>query len=83
MSSTYFFDKERFKPIITSFLNSNCDFNAMPIIHLKPMRIFIYENIPNLWVSDGYHFFEALFTKDAINDFRKFSSNAKFSSLRD
>lgn len=36
-----------------------------------------------MWVSDGYHFIEAHFTKESISEFRKNYSHMKFSSLRD
>jgi hypothetical protein len=47
------------------------------------MRLFVQEDIPSNWLSDGKQFIEGLFTKDAINDFRKNYSNVKFSNLRD
>ena len=34
-------------------------------------------------MSDGYNFIEAIFTKEAINEFRKYYSHVRFSSLRD
>ena len=83
MSTAYYFDEQKFKPIIVSYLNSNCDFNSMPIAIKKPMRVFIQDNIPFIWVSDGYHFIEVLFTKDAINEYRKNYNHIKFSSLKD
>lgn len=83
MSSSYYFECEKFKPILTSFLNSNCDLNAMPLPLKKPMRLTVHDNIPYVWLSDGYNFIEALFTKDAIHEFRKNYSHIKFSSLRD
>ena len=46
------------------------------------MRLFIYEMIPQVWVSDGQHFIEAVFTKDAINHTRKAFSFLKFVTLR-
>lgn len=49
----------------------------------KPFRVYVYDNIPFVWLSDGYHFIEAHFTKEAINDFRKNHTTIKFSSLKD
>jgi Telomere-binding protein beta subunit (TEBP beta) len=46
------------------------------------MRVYVHEIIPHIWLSDGYHFIEGHFTKDAINDFRK-NYNIKFSNLRE
>ena len=34
-------------------------------------------------LSDGYFYIESIFTKEAINDFRKNFSHLKFSNLRD
>lgn len=93
------FDKPKFHPFIQYFLNTNCDMeeqikernsaekqyrnNALPQLLNKAMRIIIIENIPHILVSDGHNFLEAVFTKESINEFRKFHSHVKFSSLRD
>jgi hypothetical protein len=55
----------------------------MPLALKKPMRVYVQDNIPYVWLSDGYNFMEALFTKEAINEFRKHNSTLKFSSLRE
>lgn len=47
------------------------------------MRVYVHENIPFVWLCDGYHYIEAHFTKDAINDFRKNHTTVKFSNLRE
>jgi hypothetical protein len=47
------------------------------------LRVFVLDNIPYIWLSDGYHFIEGHFTKEAINDFRKNYSNVKFTNLRE
>ena len=83
MSSTYYFEQERFLPLITAFLNSNFDFEAIPLQLRNSMRVCVWENIPNMFVCDGYHFMEAVFTKEAVNEFRKNSPHIKFSSLKD
>ena len=46
-------------------------------------ELFIIEFIPSILVSDGHNFLEAIFTKEAINEFRKYYSHVRFSSLRD
>ena len=80
----YFFEQEKIKPILTSFINCGCDYNAMPMALKKPMRAYVHDNIPYVWLSDGYHFIEAIFTKDAINEFRKlYTPKHSFSQLRD
>ena len=47
------------------------------------MRVFIIELIPQILISDGFNFIEAIFTKESINEFRKNYSHVKFSNLRD
>ena len=55
----------------------------MPIALKKQMRVYIHDNIPHLWLGDGFNFIEAHFTKDAINEFRKNFNTVKFSYLKD
>lgn len=83
MTSTYTFEAARFKPVVQSFLNTGCDFAEVPQELRRQMRVYVHDNIPHLWLCDGYHYMEAQFTKEAINDFRKNYSTIKFSSLRD
>jgi len=83
MSQPYTFDDQRLKPTVAAFLNSGCDFNEVPSSLKKQMRVYVHDNIPHLWLCDGYNFMEAHFTKDAINEFRKNYSTVKFSSLKD
>lgn len=83
MSSTYYFERENLKPLLTSYINSNFDFEAVPLQLRKSMRLCLWENIPYVWLSDGYHFIEGLFTKEAVNEFRKNYPHIKFSALRD
>lgn len=83
MTSIYIFEQERLKPVISHFINSGCDFNAVPLELRKSLRLFVIDNIPYMWLSDGFHFIEALFTKDAVNEFRKNYPHVKFSGLRD
>ena len=55
----------------------------IPLSLQKSMRLFIIEIIPQILISDGHNFIEAVFTKDCINEFRKNHSHLKFSNLRD
>ncbi len=71
MTSVYFFENERLKPLVTCFLNVNFDNEAVPIPLKKSIRLAIKENIPLVMVSDGFHNMEAVFTKEAVNEFRK------------
>lgn len=83
MATTYYFEEERLKPAVAAYLNSGCNFNEVSSHLKKQMRLFVQEDIPTIWLSDGKHFIESHFTKDAINDFRKNYSNIKFSNLRE
>lgn len=56
---------------------------SIPLSLQKGMRLFIIEIIPQILISDGHNFIEAVFTKDCINEFRKNHSHLKFSNLRD
>ena len=47
------------------------------------MRLIMCENIPTVRMCDGFSWLDALFTKEAINDFRKNWSHLKFHNLRD
>ena len=47
------------------------------------MRLFVHETIPYIWVSDGYNYIEAQFTKESINEYKSAYSHVRFSSLRD
>lgn len=83
MSTIYYFEDERLKPAVAAFLNSGCNFNEVSSHLKKQMRLFMQEDIPKICLSDGKHYIESHFTKDAINDFRKNYSNIKFSILRE
>jgi hypothetical protein len=83
MSHQFLFSQEKIKPLVSSFINNKFDFEAVPPILRKPTRFYVHEYIPFTWLSDGYHFIEAYFSKDSINDFRKNYSHMKFSALRD
>ena len=83
MATTYYFEEERLKPAVAAYLNSGCNFNVVSSNLKKQMRLFVQEDIPTIWLSDGKHYIESHFTKDAINDFRKNYFNVKFSKLRE
>lgn len=56
---------------------------SMPETFNKNFKVFITEIIPQIHVSDGHNFIEAVFSKESINEFRKYFSHVKFSNLRD
>lgn len=47
------------------------------------MAVIMIEILPDILVSDGHTFMEAIFTKESINDFRRNLGHLKFSQLRD
>ena len=55
----------------------------MPLALKKDMTVIITEILPVIIVSDSNNFMEAVFTKEAINEFRRNWSHLKFSTLRD
>jgi len=83
MPTIYNFEKEKLRPIVDLFLRSSADWEKFPVQFKRPMRLIMSENIPMVCLGDGFFFMEALFTKEAINDFRKNFSHLKFSNLRD
>jgi len=68
---------------LTKTLNNIPYSNPLPASLRKNMRLIIIEMIPSVLVSDGHNFIEAIFTKESINDLRKYHSHVKFSNLRD
>lgn len=80
---TYYFEQQRLKPLISAFLQYGCDFDELPEALKGKMRVYMHENIPSIWLCDGFHFIETHFTKEAINEFRKNHASIKFSQLRD
>ena len=68
---------------LSNKLNNIPPTNPLPASLRKNMRLIIIEMIPTVLVSDGHNFIEAIITKEAINDLRKYHSHVKFSNLRD
>lgn len=56
---------------------------ALPSFLARPIKVFIFENVPDILISDGHNYIEAEFTKESIYEFRKNFSHMKFSSLKD
>ena len=84
MPTIYTFEKEKLRQVVDLFLRTGANFDEkFPSQFKRPMRLIVQENIPMVLLSDGFTYIEALFTKEAINDFRKNFSHLKFSNLRD
>lgn len=62
-------------------LHTNFRSATLPGPLRKSLRVFITSFVPQIFISDGYNYMEAVFTKDAINEFRKNYSNVKFTYL--
>ena len=72
MSKQWRFEKDRLKQLVTVFLRTGCDFeNAFPTAFKKPLQLYFHELIPMVQLCDGFHYIEAVFTKEAVNSFRK------------
>jgi len=82
-SKHYAFDKAKLFPIVKKFFTLADGDAEKEALFDKPQRLFMSENIPMVYLSDGYHFIEAQFTKAAIRDFTKNFKHLKFSQLRD
>ena len=84
MPTVHCFTKEKFLPVINLFLATGGNYDEkFPTQFKRPMRLTVSENIPSVRVCDGYHWIDALFTKESMKDFRKNWSHLKFSNLRD
>ena len=84
MSKQWFFEKERLKQLVTVFLSTGCDFEAsFPENFKKPLQLYFHELIPFIQLGDGFHFLEAVFTKESVNFFRKNFSHLCMSAMRD
>jgi hypothetical protein len=83
MAKHYAFDKSKLKPIVKKFFTLADGDVEKEALFDKPIRLFMSENIPMVWLSDGYHFIEAQFSKGAISDFRRDFKHLKFYQLRD
>jgi len=47
------------------------------------MRVGVLESLVFFWINDGFNFIESVFTKEAVNEFRKTYPHLKFSDLKD
>ena len=84
MSKFWTFEKERLKSLVTVYLNTGYDFdNCFPPNFKKPLTLYFHEIIPMIQLGDGFNFIEAVFTKEAVNSFRKNFSHLCLSSMRD
>ena len=84
MPTIYQFEKEKLAPVVNLFLRTGANFEEkFPSQFKRPMRLIMTENIPCVFLSDGFYYIEAMFTKEAISEFRKNFSHLKFSHLRD
>lgn len=66
---------------MTLFLENECNWDSFPTNFQKPFKMYIEEIIPMIRLSDGFHFIEAVFTKESINSFRKLNSHLRLSDL--
>jgi hypothetical protein len=66
------------------FLTNGCNFeSSFPDEFKKPIKLFFYDTIPMMQLGDGFSYIEAVFTKEAVNSFRKNFSHLRLGNLRD
>ena len=69
---------------MTLFVNYGCNFEEnFPQNYKKPLTLYFHEVIPMVQLGDGFNFIEAIFTKEAVNSFRKNYSHLRISSMKD
>ena len=84
MSKQFTFENQQLKYLVKLFFDCGADFDGQfPDQFKKPMKLFFYDTIPMVQLGDGYHFIEAVFTKEAVNSFRKNYSHLRFGQMRD
>lgn len=83
MTSVCNLEKQKIRPLVSLFLKTGANFEEkFPKQYVRPMKLFMLENVPFITLSDGFYYIEAHFTKECINDFRKNYSHLKFNKLR-
>jgi hypothetical protein len=84
MSKQFTFEKEMLKNLVSLFLQGAGNFDAnFPEEFKKPIKLFFYDTIPMVQLGDGFSYIEAVFTKEAVNSFRKNFSHLRFGKMRD
>lgn len=83
MSKQYTFDTELLKTLMTVFFLNDAKFDSLPEEFKKPIKLFFYDTIPMVQLGDGFTYIEAVFTKEAVNSFRKNFSHLRLGNLRD
>ena len=64
------------------FLQHGANFEeTFPERFKRPMTLYVYDIIPMVLLSDGWFTIEAVFTKEAVNFFRKNFSHLKLESM--
>jgi hypothetical protein len=82
MSKSFHFEKERLKPILSLYISTGCNYEEhFPATYKKPLTLYFHDLIPMVQLGDGFHFIEAVFLKEAVNNFRKNYSHLKMSSM--
>lgn len=78
------FEKERLTHLVSLFLKNGGNFeDNFPETFKKSVPMYFHEMVPMVQLGDGFHFIEAVFTKEAVNSFRKNYAHLKLSEMRD
>ena len=84
MSKVYVFESARLRPLAQMFISSGPDFDRdFPTQYKKPLKLYFHEMIPMVQLCDGFNFIEAVFTKEAMNSFRKCYSHLCLMNMSD
>ena len=83
MSKQYTFEREQLRTLVGLFLDKNGQFDELPDEAKKAMKLFFYDTIPMVQLADGHYHIEAVFTKEAVNSFRKNYSHLRLGQMRD
>ena len=59
MTKHYAFDRPKLKGIVKKFFSLSEEERETEGLFDRPIRLFMSENIPLIYLSDGYHFMEA------------------------
>ena len=82
MPEIYTFEKERIKLLLTLFTNNGAQWDEFPEQFKKPLNLYFHDMVPAPIVGDGFYLIEAVFTKEAVNSFRKNHSHLSLTAMQ-
>lgn len=74
----------RLEALVAKYLTSKCEFDTFPQqLRQTQFKVSVFEFLPEVWVSDDQYYMEAVFTREAYNDFKKLHAGQKLLKLKD